>query len=336
MTDKESKRITVSTLQSLYANSLSSTLDGVLLMLEGFYFQTNDKLYGKYYYTEIVGKEKQHKITALFTPQLKQNIINGKYYQFEGFITRAKNISNDSRLNVNFVVTKVVKHEKEVQLISKVEYDIVQARFERDFPLIDDLLLRKIQNDVKPKLDVITGVQSTSQDDYLSQLPDADMYSINHHRCNLSSKDDLLRFLNTYDFKNTDLLIILRGGGSGLEVFNQIDLCKKAIELPVPFITGIGHDADKTLLEKVADRGFSTPTAVGAFLQKTVSTHKERAQLIKFKDEELVRLQKRADNEKLALQQQIRVLTKALNSFKVMLAVLVAMAALLIYHIVTR
>ncbi len=49
-------KITVSTLQTLYANSLSSTLDGQLLILEGFYFQKNGKLYGKYYYDDIVSK----------------------------------------------------------------------------------------------------------------------------------------------------------------------------------------------------------------------------------------------------------------------------------------
>lgn len=276
MSEKKTTNITVTTLQALYANSLSSTLDGQLLNLEGFYFEKNGKLYGKYYYDEIVSKDKRYRITAQLVSSLKKKVEVGKYYQFEGFISKAQSITNDSKLNIFFTVTKVIKHEQKVQLISKVEYDIFQARFERDIPLISDLLLEKIQAGEKPVLDVVTGVQSTSKEDYLSQLPDYLFYEIKHHKCNLSSKTELVAFLETHDFNNTDLLVILRGGGSGLEVFSEIDLCKKALELPVPFITGIGHDADKTLLEKIADRGFSTPTSVGAFLQKTINIHKDR------------------------------------------------------------
>ncbi len=323
--------VSVATLQTLYANSLSSTLDGQLLLLEGFYFQKNGRLYGKYFYDEIVGKDKQHRITTQLTSAIRETIEVGKYYQFEGFLNKAQSISNDSKLNVLFTITKVVKHEKKVQLISKVEYDIIQARFERDFPLIDDILLSKIENGLTPSVDIITGVQSTSKDDYMSQLQDVNSYNIRHHKCNLSSKKDIVEFISSFDFRSTDLLIILRGGGSGLEVFNEIELCKKAIELPIPFITGIGHDADKTLLEKVADRGFSTPTAVGAFLQNVVNTHKNRIQILKSKDEDLERFKKQAENEKLLLSNQIHAQKKSLNVIKTLVFVLILLVCFLAY-----
>jgi exodeoxyribonuclease VII large subunit len=260
---KANTTLTVTTLLNLYAASLSSTMDGQLIVVEGFYSDNNNKLYGQYYYDEIISQEKQHKITIQITQSVKSKLASGSYYNFQGYISRGQSLDNNSKLGVYFRVTKILEHKKDVQLISKVEYDIVQARFERDFPLISDILSDKIQRGQKPILDVVTGVQSTSKDDYLGQLPDYHFYEIRHHKCNLSTKDELLNFISINDFNDTDLLIILRGGGSGLEVFNEIDLCKKMIELPIPFITGIGHDADKTLLEKVADRGFSTPRRVG-------------------------------------------------------------------------
>lgn len=146
MPNNKITKITVTTLQTLYANSISSTLDGQLLIIEGFYLRTNGKLYGKYFYDEILDKDKQHRITSQFSSNLREKVEVGKFYQFECFITRARSLSNDSKLNVLFTVTKLVKHEKEVQLISKIEFDIVQARFERDFPLVDDLLLNKIES----------------------------------------------------------------------------------------------------------------------------------------------------------------------------------------------
>jgi len=329
---KSDNTITVSTLLNLYANSLSSTLDGQLIVVEGFFSDNNNKLYGQYYYDEIISKEKQHKITIQITQSLKSKLSSGSYYNFQGYISRGQSLDNDSRLKVYFRVTKILEFKEDIQLITKVEYDIVQARFERDFPLINDILIDKIQKKQKPILDVVTGIQSTSKDDYLGQLPDYNYYEIRHHKCNLSSIDELLNFLNSHDFRDTDLLIILRGGGSGLEVFNDIELCKKAIELPIPFITGIGHDADKTLLEKVADKGFSTPTAVGAFLQSIVNIHKERMMLIKTKDDEININKKQAENEKHLLMNQLDSQKKSFNMVIVLVIVLLLIVLYLVYN----
>ncbi|SFZ89532.1 Exonuclease VII, large subunit [Flaviramulus basaltis] len=329
----QTANITVSILQTLYAKSLSSTLDGSLLILEGFYFHKKGKLYGKYYYDDIVSKDKQYKITAQFTTSLKEEITDGKYYQFEGFITKAQSLSNESKLNIFFRVTKILKHEKNVQAISKIEYDIIQARFERDFPLINDILASKLEKGLSPILDVIIGVQSTSEDDYMGQLTDSDYFRIRHHKCSLSSEKEILEFLKTHDFATTDLLIVLRGGGSGLEVFNNIELCKKVLELPIPFITGIGHDADKTLMEKIADRGFSTPTAVGTFLQNTINIYKERSRLVKTKIEELETFKKQTEMEKRLLLDQIVFQKKNLYSTWLVIGVFILIIGYLLYKI---
>lgn len=326
-------KITVTTLQSLYANSITSTLDGQLLVLEGFYFSKGGKLYGKYYYDEIVSKDKQNRITAQFTSDLKNQVKEGKYYQFEGFISKAQNLSNDSSLNVFFTLSRIITYEPKVQLISEVEYNILHLRFQRNFPSIDDTLINKIENGLTPILDIVTGIQSTSEDDYMSQLENPDFYRIRHHRCNLSSKNDILRFMASYDFTTTDLLIILRGGGTGLEVFNEIDLCKNAIELPVPFITGIGHDSDETLLERIADRGFSTPTAVGSFLQKTINTYKERTSLLKAKDKEFQNLKDQAEKNRIYLTTQMSYQKKTLTIVWIILLVFTAIIVFLILRI---
>ncbi|MCF8273097.1 MAG: hypothetical protein K9I95_04620 [Flavobacteriaceae bacterium] len=328
---KENTLMSVSTLLSLYPNSLTSTLDGQLIIVEGFFSDSNNKLYGQYYYDEIISKEKQHKITIQITQSVKSKLTSSSYYNFQGYISRGQSLDNDSRLKVFFRVTKILKHEEEVQLISKVEYSIVQARFERDFPLISDILSDKIDRGQKPVLDVVTGVQSTSKDDYLGQLLDYHFYEIRHHKCNLSTKDELLNFISNNDFNDTDLLIILRGGGSGLEVFNEIDLCKSIIELPIPFITGIGHDADKTLLEKVADRGFSTPTAVGGFLQSIINTYKEKTKVIRAKDHEITLIRKHSEEDKLLLSNQIKSQKRTINA---VLVILILFIAIFVYFLI--
>jgi len=317
---KSDNILEVSTLLSLYANSLSSTIDGKLIEVEAFFSDNNNKLYGQYYYDEIVSKEKQHKITIQITEGIKSKIVSGSYYNFQGYMCRGRSLDNDSRLKVFFRVAKILEHKEEVQHFSKVEYDIIRARFDREFPIIQDILLSKIEREIKPNLDIIIGVQSTSHDDYINQLKDKHLYNIRHHNCNLSTKVEMVKFLEDYNFEDSDLLIILRGGGSGLEVFNDIELCKLFIDLKTPFITGIGHDKDKTLLQRISDMGFSTPTAVGIFLQKIVNKYKDRIKLVSNKDLEMEHYKKVVESEKMLLNNQI--MTQK-NNFKIIWIALV-------------
>jgi exodeoxyribonuclease VII large subunit len=314
--------ITVSTFLTLYTNSLSSHFDGNLIVLEGFYADLHGQAYrGYYFYDEILSIEKQHKISTQVTKPIKEQLVSGQYYSFEGTVTRSQSFGNDARLNMTFKVSKVLKHKEDLQKVTKVEYDMIRARFDREFPFIHDILLSKIELGKRPALDIITGIQSTSHDDYSGQIVDRAYFQIRHHKCNLSSKVGILEFLNNYDFKDSDLLIILRGGGSGLEVFDDIELCKKTIELPVPFITGIGHDQDKTMLQRVSDMGFSTPTAVGVFLQKIVNTYKTRMQALKEKDLEMERFRKQIERDRLLLTSELNSKKNALLILWIIIAV---------------
>lgn len=65
-----------------------------------------------------------------------------------------------------------------------------------------------------------------------------------------------------------DCAVILRGGGArtDLAAFDRLNLCKTAAALPLPLFTGIGHDADESVLDMVAHSALKTPTAVADFL----------------------------------------------------------------------
>lgn len=117
--------LTVTTLLNLYANSLSSTMDGKLVVVEGFFSDKNNKLYGQYYYDEIISKEKQHKITVQITQSVKSKLVSGSYYNFQGYISRGQSLDNNSKLSVYYRVTKILEHKEDVQKVTKVEYDII-------------------------------------------------------------------------------------------------------------------------------------------------------------------------------------------------------------------
>ena len=63
-----------------------------------------------------------------------------------------------------------------------------------------------------------------------------------------------------------------RGGGSrtDLAAFDADPIARTVATLPVPVLTGIGHEIDSSITDVVAHRSFKTPTAVAAELVDVV------------------------------------------------------------------
>jgi len=65
-----------------------------------------------------------------------------------------------------------------------------------------------------------------------------------------------------------DAVIIIRGGGARLDLaaFDDLELCKAIATCPLPVLTGIGHDIDESVADRVAHTALKTPTAAADFL----------------------------------------------------------------------
>ena len=65
-----------------------------------------------------------------------------------------------------------------------------------------------------------------------------------------------------------DVVVIIRGGGatSDLSGFDTYLLAASCAQFPLPIITGIGHERDDTVIDKVAHTRVNTPTAAAEFL----------------------------------------------------------------------
>lgn len=64
--------------------------------------------------------------------------------------------------------------------------------------------------------------------------------------------------------KNFDCIVIIRGGGSKLDLawFDNFNIGARIAKSSIPVITGIGHDIDSTVADTVAHLSIKTPTAV--------------------------------------------------------------------------
>lgn len=86
-----------------------------------------------------------------------------------------------------------------------------------------------------------------------------------------------------------DVVVIIRGGGAAadLQCFDDYALCFYATQYPLPLLTGLGHDKDSAILDRVAHTSVKTPTAAAEYLVSTLAQQATRM------DELADRLQRR-------------------------------------------
>ncbi len=75
-----------------------------------------------------------------------------------------------------------------------------------------------------------------------------------------------------------DVVALVRGGGarSDLAAFDAEAVARVITEMPMPVITGIGHEVDRTVADEVAHTSAKTPTAAAALLVSSVDEARER------------------------------------------------------------
>jgi len=70
-----------------------------------------------------------------------------------------------------------------------------------------------------------------------------------------------------------DAVVIIRGGGAvnDLAWLNDYGLARLICDLPIPVLTGIGHERDNTMLDEVAHARYDTPSKVIAGIEQRIA-----------------------------------------------------------------
>ena len=86
----------------------------------------------------------------------------------------------------------------------------------------------------------------------------------------------------TSDSSGLDCVVVVRGGGSktDLQAFDSRNVARSVAEFPVPVWTGIGHETDDSIADRVAHTRYKTPTGVAeALVNRVIETDDLRAVL---------------------------------------------------------
>jgi len=274
-------------------NCISIQEEKKIIRIEGIYISSNSKEYSGYFYDKIKDLNTNTYLGLMIPKSMKEYIIENHVYVFEGYINRK--VQSSGIIQINFCVTKKLEekedmHQEEIKLINSFRKEKLMKNY-KSFKLhIENMLL----GGYKPRLALIIGNNAVIEDDILNMLGENGKYfDINTIRINLSSKEEIISKIISLDKSdNYDALIITRGGGSGLEIFNDIEIIERFSELNCILVTAIGHASDFCYIENIADCTFDTPTALGNYLRNV--------------SDKVFNLYKKFDEEKSLLEKEIK------------------------------
>ena len=130
---------------------------------------------------------------------------------------------------------------------------------------------------------LITGKDSDAEKDVLQNAklrwPDIKFRVINTKVQGDDSAPQIIAAIEKLDADpEVDVIVIARGGGGfgDLLVFSDEKLVRAAANAKTPIISAIGHDADRPLLDDVADFRASTPTDAAKKIAPDVADERQR------------------------------------------------------------
>jgi hypothetical protein len=156
-------------------------------------------------------------------------------------------------------------------------------------PRIFNSIINSVINNVskrKLKCLVIHGQKAQTQHDFINSLSQSfpryqDFVEIENLETNLN--DESLEKVIRKKGPNYDIIFLVRGGGS-LEDLSKIGGIKSAmavLDVGKPFFIAIGHSQDRnvSLLEKVCDYAYHTPSALGTQFGEALKIEIEKENL---------------------------------------------------------
>ena len=303
---------------NLFNNSISVNQAKRIIQLKGIYLQGKGALYSGYYYDTFRDESSDAAITILVPPLIRNELQPNKTITVNGFITR-RIVNTSGSIQIQLTVTDLVEqtlNKYSDDEIKKIE--LMQRKANAGYRDVYSWLKEKIISEESFKIGIIIGKTGIIDNDIKHQLRESiGFYDLSFHRVNLSSEQEIIGMIDRLAAEQYGIIAISRGGGENLDMFNKFILAEKAIDSEPLFITAIGHKDDVTLLQKVADKSFITPSELGQFLNDTYNHTVEELQNSKARLIDSVKAQLTANyqkeidnlNEKLKANEELRLQT---------------------------
>ena len=304
---------TPSAIVNCYSNALKVDLETMIVTLQGIYKpDPQNKVYNGLYYDRLVEQDNSFSITIKVKPYLRNYLLENrnKLITLSGFLSRK--LSKLAAIEVSLTVSGICKSESNDLSQDEMDFWEIQRKKAQSGRKDISLSLRSdLMSNNKPKVALVWAFSSCTKTEFFNALGNANMsIDFEEFGVNFGNVKEIVSCLKNLD-GNYRAIALIRGGGSGLDVFNNNDLLNCLVSMSSPIISAIGHAEEKHNVKLIADLVIDTPTALGKYFSDIVEkviAEKEHSKAVLIDS-----VKKQFSNQLIVQQKQIEDLQRRLS-----------------------
>lgn len=280
------------------------------LMVRGIYRRNDGMEAYEYRYDQLEDESTHTSIDILFKKEqlpLRERLAPNMRITVVG-VPYISNNKKSKNLALNLSVTDVQEMVLPTLTPNKLRsMEAVRTKLrngKKTIPAISDV------TDDKYKVCLILPLESVADSDIFSPLNgyEDSCLAIDTRHVNTHDTESVVAALREADEKEYQIIVISRGGGSGLEHLDHPDILEAITQLKTPLVVAIGHVDDKLYIKDMADLTLDVPNHLGRWLYE-LQCEKSRGEVSDTAQARIMSL----ENEKKNLQDEVDKTKEELN-----------------------
>lgn len=283
MEDQSSELIySPSAIVNLVNNQIVIPQDKSLLRIRGIFSFWSYTNYGWHYWDNLKDEVTDTTITLVVPGLLRNELTNNQTIDFYGYITHR--VEKTGKISIQVNISELIgQTENKISDDDIKTFEVLQNKAKLWYRDVDSFIKKSIYENKTLNIIILIGKNAIVDNDIKHQLQEGiSFYNIEFVRANFSSVEKIITKLQDYEAQ-ADIIVLSRWGWEGVDIFNKPDLAEACLELNPYLLSAIGHKDDESLVDKIADKSFSTPTALGQYLNDIYNTTVEELEWSKAK-----------------------------------------------------
>lgn len=254
---------------NLFSESLARRGAGIV-NVRGIYQKGKNTSYGGYFYDFLKDEFAQYELSIKIPGMLRKGLEEGNLVDMKGTIDRR--VSNNCTVQLTLNVTGVIVIQE--QTFSEEELRRIEIRKKKSqagYRKVDNILEGAIFADRRPSVALVFADSSITDADFDAGKQAAEVQiDFTEYRVSFARPRDFVNTLHEADSRGHDVICVVRGGGSGLEALENLDVLDCIAGMGTAVVSAVGHAADKVFINEISDLEIGTPSLLGSYFKDLV------------------------------------------------------------------
>jgi len=258
-------------LVGIYRSFLERGRSNGVVWLRGVYIQKpNQNPQWAAIYDELRDVNSNVSVTIKVNRQDRTKLKPNSLVQVGGIIELNPFANGTIQIVVNVTRFEIVKDQFVTEKDLK-RSEIRIAKSKKGFKNVDAILEDKLFRDERPKVALVFASTSITMLDFNAGVNAAAVkIDFTEQRQSFGNAAVLATFLRQLDAAQYDVIALIRGGGSGIEALDEIEVLQAVSEMKTPVICAIGHVGEELFMKSIADKVAPTPNGLGQYFSEMV------------------------------------------------------------------